>query len=294
MELGEVHMKAFSGAENIAQFVAFACSVEGMSTSFEGIHEIGRALGRFSRENPEVREISVPLLGAGAGGLRSEQSAEALSSGFKCTADSQATLTIHVLQETVYGKLVRRFQESGKDTEDITKEQENRGNDRPESHRPLRVFISYSGTDDQHKKWVADFGEFLRAKGVNARLDQWHLRAGMDLPQWMTNELTLAERVVIISDERYAERAAGRTGGVGWETKLIQGDMMDLPPDSTKYITIVREKDFSVGMPRYLKTKHCIHWKNDADQEGLRTDILRELYNIPKEPPIGVRPAFDI
>ena len=31
-------------------------------------------------------------------------------------------------------------------------------------------------------------------KGIQARLDKFHLRRGMDLPQWMCNELALANR----------------------------------------------------------------------------------------------------
>ena len=55
----------------------------------------------------------------------------------------------------------------------------------------------------------------------------------MDLPQFMTNELMLAERVLIISNEKYAAKANGRHGGVGWESMSIQGDMAH-PPQGTR------------------------------------------------------------
>jgi hypothetical protein len=46
----------------------------------------------------------------------------------------------------------------------------------------------------------------------------------MELPQWMCNELDLADKVVIVSDEAYAEKADGHLGGVGWETSKRNRD----------------------------------------------------------------------
>jgi hypothetical protein len=55
----------------------------------------------------------------------------------------------------------------------------------------------------------------------------------MDLQQWMCNELSMARKVVVVCDESYKQKADGRLGGVGWETMIIQGDIANLPPDST-------------------------------------------------------------
>ena len=112
------------------------------------------------------------------------------------------------------------------------------------------------------------------------------------MSQWMVNELDLAIRVIIITDSRYAERADKRLGGIGWETMLIQGDMSQLPPDSRKYLIIVREKDFSKGIPRYLKTKFNIHWANDEGVEILGDNLLKELYDVELAPSIGDPPPI--
>lgn len=273
MLLGEVDIQEFGGAENIAQYVGFACSVLGMTSTEKAIKSIGRAIGQFSAKNPSVSEIAAPLLGAGAGGLPSEVVVEAMSAGFQESAPDKATLTISVLHKSVF----QRFSpKQAKPTRSA----------HPETASPRRVFISYSGTTKEHSEWVASFGTFLRANGVNARLDQWHLRRGMDLPQWMTNEIKLADRVLIISDARYADRADGRSGGVGWETMLIQGDMLGLSVESNKYITIVKEEDFDKGVPRYLKTKFCVHWKNSSDYNQISNEILTEIYESILEPPL--------
>lgn len=278
MRLGEVDIAPFTGAENIAQFVAFAASVESNSTTADAIRSIGKALGDFTRETSSARVISVPLLGAGAGGLRSEVAVHSLSTGFQSAAADDATLVIHILHRSVFDRL------QGDDSPATTTQI------RPDS--PQRVFVSYSGTSERHKTWVAELATFLRSNGIDARLDQWHLRIGMDLPQWMANELELAKRVVIISDRRYTDRADKRSGGVGWETMLIQGDISELPPDTRKYLVIVRENNFKTGVPRYLKTRFSIHWPEEADENRLRQELLKELYDIELAPPIGRPPSL--
>jgi TIR domain len=131
----------------------------------------------------------------------------------------------------------------------------------------------------EHEQWVEGLYTFLRQHGIDARLDVWHLRHGMVLPQFMTNELSLADRVLLISDERYADKADGRAGGVGWETMIVQADILNLPPDSIKYLVIVRTAAVESGLPKYLKAKFVIHWPDSYVEERNRQTLLRELYD---------------
>jgi TIR domain len=281
MKLGDVSVMPFQGGENIAQFVAYAASVEGNSSSKATIRRIGEQLGAATHEGSTVRLVSAPLLGAGAGGMRSEEVVEALSTGFKSTAHRDARLIIHVLHSDVFSRL---SESSASSIPNVKQPQQ------PVS--AIRVFVSYSHTSPDHEQWVERLGTFLRESGIDARLDIWNLRHGMDLPQFMTNELALAERVILISDEKYAEKADGRVGGVGWETMIVQGDIASQPPDSTKYLVIVRSKDVEAGLPRYLKTKFVIHWPEVTSDEKNRQILLRELYDQVKVPPLGPKPVF--
>lgn len=72
MALGEVEIMPFEGGEDIAQFVAFAASVRHNTSDVKELRAIGESLGRFTAENPSVRYVAAPLLGAGAGGVQSE------------------------------------------------------------------------------------------------------------------------------------------------------------------------------------------------------------------------------
>ncbi len=274
LELGEIDVVPFSGGQNIAQFVAYAASVLHNTSRSEVIYRIGRALGSFTVRESSVRAISAPLLGAGAGGLSSETVVESLRSGFLETASPNAILTICVLHRLVYDKFAKQPLPA------VTPQ------------RPLRVFISYTATDDAHTAWIESLGTFLRSNGLEARLDRWHLKKGMDLPQWMTNELQLADRVLIVSNEQYAAKANGRLGGVGWETMLIQGDIATQQLSSQKYLMIVRSEDFAVGAPLYLRTKFAFHWHSKRIETAMRDDLLKELLEVPSEPPLGEFPVF--
>jgi hypothetical protein len=242
MRLGDVEILPFEGGENISQFVAFAASVKAMTSSLSAIEAIAAKLGEFTTQEPSARVISVPLLGAGAGGLQSEAVVAALKKGFEGSADAGASLIVHVLHKEVFDRL--------------------RGNRKAIAGKPkrsVRVFISHTSSSPEAVEWVKELALFLIDNGIQARLDRFHLRRGMDLPQWMCNELAMAQKVIIVCDETYKQKADGRLGGVGWETMIIQGDVANLPPDSTKYQVVVRAEKTDQGLPMYLKTKFAFH-----------------------------------
>ena len=264
MRLGEVEIMPFEGGENIAQYVAFAASVRGTGSSPKAIETIGSVLGAFTREHQSVRSVSAPLLGAGAGGIQSEKVVAALKGGFLSTAAPGASLIIHVLHKEVFDRLkVDRQFIVGK----------------PQTR--VRVFISHTSTSAEATEWVKELALFLIDNGVTARLDKFHLRRGMDLPQWMCNELALANKVIVICDEAYKQKADGRVGGVGWETMIIQGDIARLPLDSTKYQVIVRAEDMHQGLPTYLRTKYAFHARPLDHSNTFRNELLREILDLP-------------
>lgn len=272
MALGDVEIMPFEGAEHIAQFVAFAASVRGYSSSLKELRSIGRALGAFTAENSAVKYVAAPLLGAGAGGIKSELVAGALREGFSDTAASDAILVIHVLHQEVYDRL--------------------RGNRRVikgEPRESIRVFISHTSKTDEAVEWVKELALYLIDQGIQARLDKFHLRRGMDLQQWMCNELSMAREVVVVCDESYKQKADGRLGGVGWETMIIQGDIASLPPDSTKYQVVVRSSDIDKGLPLYLKTRYAFHAQNKAGDQAFRDELVKELLDLPIEPRLEQR-----
>ena len=265
----------FEGAENIAQFVAFAASVRGHGSTPDAIREIGRLIGTFTQEHPEVKAIAAPLLGAGAGGLHSEQVVAALADGFSRTASEGSCLTISILHQDVYERLrAGRRRLTGK------------------AARQPRVFISHTSRTKEDEDWVVELALYLIDKGIQARLDKFYLRRGMDLPQWMCNELALASRVIIVSNEVYKAKADGRQGGVGWETMIIQGDLAQLSPDSTKYQVVVRSESLNDGLPMYLKTRYAFHSKPSDRVGSFREELVKELLDLPLDERLEAKECY--
>jgi len=272
MSLGEVEIMPFEGGEDIAQFVAFAASVHRNTSGVKEIEAIGRSLGRFTAENSSVKYVSTPLLGAGAGGVQSEAVVAALRTGFTATAADDAILVIHVLHQDVYDRL--------------------KGNRRiiqGQHKESIRVFISHTSKTDEAVEWVKSLALYLIEQGIQARLDRFHLRRGMDLQQWMCNELAMARKVVVVCDEAYKQKADGRLGGVGWETMIIQGDISSLPPDSTKYQVVVRASELEKGLPMYLRTRYAFHAPGPLQDKAFKEELTKELLDLPIDPTLETR-----
>ncbi len=108
----------------------------------------------------------------------------------------------------------------------------------------------------------------------------------------MCNELALAKRVIIISNEAYKVKADGRQGGVGFETMIIQGDLATLPPDSTKYQVIVRSESLNDGLPLYLKTKYAFHARPSGARDAIREELVRELLDLPLDERLEAKECY--
>jgi len=85
------------------------------------------------------------------------------------------------------------------------------------------VFISYSWTTPEYEERVIALATALLHDGVDVVLDEWDLEEGQDAHAYMersVNDPTI-DRVLLLSDPRYAERADGRVGGDGTEAQVI-------------------------------------------------------------------------
>lgn len=264
---GKIVFSESKGDFNNAIIIGFAISVDCFKgkSDIEFIHNICKELILYCKLN-SLSIINMPLLGAGAGGISVEVSYEILKQYFE--SETSINLRIFVLSQEVYNQL----------------------NEKNHYNYSLiknpRVFISYTGENPDNRRWVKTLACKLRENGVNARVDMFHLKPGNDLPQWMTNELIMADKVLLICDQNYVKKADSRNGGVGWETMIIQGDMM-IHTQSNKYICIVCEKNIDDGIPMYAKTKYSLQWTNSEILEDDFHELLYYLFDIDVEPELG-------
>lgn len=160
-----------------------------------------------------------------------------------------------------------------------------------------KLFISYSWTTPLHEQWVLNLATELRESGVDVILDKWDLKEGHDAHAFMEKMVSDPEiiKVAIICDKLYAEKANGRSGGVGTETQIISPEVYNKEKQS-KFVAIVTEKDESAKpyLPIYYRSRIYIDL-SDPDLYATNFEqILRWVYDKPLylKPDIGKKPAF--
>ena len=161
-----------------------------------------------------------------------------------------------------------------------------------------KVFISYSWTSKNHEYWVLQLAERLVHNGVDVVLDKWDLAEGQDKYAFMESMVqdSSIDKVLIVCDKGYKEKADGREGGVGTETQIITPALYN-KVSQTKFIPIIAEKgsiEFDEYLPHYLKSRIGIVMSSEESYlEGFE-QLLRAIYDKPlyKKPKIGEMPSF--
>ncbi len=160
-----------------------------------------------------------------------------------------------------------------------------------------RLFVSYSWSNQQHMDWVVQLATDLRTNGVDTVLDKWHLREGQDAYAFMEQMVTKADvnKVIIVCDGKYAERADQRVGGVGAESQIMSGELYG-KVDQTKFVAVCRENDDNgrALLPAFLRSRIYIDFVDDSLYSDRLEQLLRWCYDKPLyiEPEIGLAPVF--
>jgi hypothetical protein len=157
----------------------------------------------------------------------------------------------------------------------------------------------FRGRDD-HIAWVKALAERLRnTGGVDVILDRWDLLEGHDKHAFMEQMVTNPDirKVLIVSDELYADKADGRRGGVGTETMIISSEVYEKAKQE-KFVPLVREwKDDGERkkpcLPAFLKSRKYIDFSDTANFEDSFERLIRNIHGRPEEvkPPLGPPPA---
>lgn len=142
-----------------------------------------------------------------------------------------------------------------------------------------KAFVSYSHDSQDHKKWVLDLATRLRNNGVDALLDQWDLKAGDDLPIFMEQGLSSADRVLMICTDKYVEKANSGAGGVGYEKMIVTADLLKRI-DSNKIIPLIRQSG-SHNVPTFLQSKLFLDFSRPDQFEFSFDELIRTLHNAP-------------
>lgn len=160
-----------------------------------------------------------------------------------------------------------------------------------------KVFISYSWHPEENKRRVEDLARRLMDDGVYVVIDIWDLHAGQDKNMYMEQMVSDAsvDKVLIICNKEYAEKANLRQGGVGIESTIISEEIYS-KENQTKFIPIVFEKDENGNAykPTYVKSRLHYDLSDDIFYEKVYEELLRDLYQKPKSqrPALGTMPEY--
>ena len=160
-----------------------------------------------------------------------------------------------------------------------------------------RVFISYSWTDSKHEQWVISLAERLCVDGVDAVLDKWDLKEGQDKFHFMEQMVKdpAINRVLMICDKQYADKADDRKGGVGTESQIISKEMYENVTQE-KFVPMVVQLDESGKpyLPTFVSSRIYLDFSDDAQFEASYERLLRNIYNRPlhRKPSKGVAPSY--
>ena len=160
-----------------------------------------------------------------------------------------------------------------------------------------KVFISYSWSSPEHEEKVLNLATRLMSHGVEVIIDKWDLKEGQDKYAFMEQAVTSndIDRVLIISDKMYAEKANSRRGGVGDETIIISPEIYG-SVNQNKFIPVVFEYDECRNpcLPAYIKSRIYINLSSEEDFENEYEKLLRNIHNKPmfKKPGVGRIPEW--
>lgn len=160
-----------------------------------------------------------------------------------------------------------------------------------------KLFISYSWSNHDHEQLVLQIATELTESGVDVILDKWDLKEGHDSYAFMEKMVTDPEikKVAIISDRIYAEKADGRSGGVGTETQIISREVYE-QQEQDKFVVVVMERDENgkAHLPTYYKSRIYIDLSEPDGYAENFEKLLRWIYNKPLyvKPEVGKAPSF--
>lgn len=162
---------------------------------------------------------------------------------------------------------------------------------------PMKSFISYSWTNQDHIEWMIKLASELKDYRVDVTLDKWDLKESHDSVAFMEKMVNDSQitKVLIISDKVYAEKANGRNGGVGTETQIISKEVYDnVTQDKFALVLVERDEEGKPCVPTYYKSRMYIDFTQPEKYTDSFEQLLRWIYDKPQyeKPLLGKEPAF--
>ena len=145
-----------------------------------------------------------------------------------------------------------------------------------------KVFISYSHDSSEHKRWVSELAVKLRHNGIHTTLDQWHLRPGDDIVQFVERGIVGADRVLVVCTDKYVSKANAGEGSVGYERMIVTKKIVE-NQENIKFIPIIRQTLLEDKTPEFLKGRAYIDFTDNKQFDAKFEELLHERLLVPLE-----------
>jgi hypothetical protein len=157
------------------------------------------------------------------------------------------------------------------------------------------VFISYTWEGNAHEAWVeTELATRLRADGCNVRLDRWEAAPGHSLPAFMETAVRESQYVLLVCTPVYKTKMDSRRGGVGYEGRIMTGEVFAGRQDAGKFIPILRAGEPVDAIPSWLLERFYLDLRGGPGTEPYErhyTSLVAALHGIARTPPdIGPPP----
>ena len=140
------------------------------------------------------------------------------------------------------------------------------------------AFISYSWESEEHRSWVRTLATDLRASGVDAWLDQWEVRLGDDVTEFMERCVSTADYVLLVCTEVFGKKANSRRGGVGYEQAIVTADLLNSQPPRGRFVCILRDGAPSLAIPRYMQSRLWVDFRDDGEYRRGLDQLLVHIF----------------
>ncbi len=158
------------------------------------------------------------------------------------------------------------------------KEMENKTNNKKDSPK---VFISYAGEDKD--RFVREFAEKLRGKGVDAWVALWEIKPGDSLVKKIFDEGIAESKffIVILSQSSINKE---------WVRKELNTAIIKMIEDGLKIIPVIIDKEIEI--PTALRDTVWVRINDLTSYDVEFEKILDAIYGKSDKPPLGNRPKY--
>lgn len=154
-----------------------------------------------------------------------------------------------------------------------------------------KVFISYAWESEDLKDWVKNLAIELRNKGVDAKLDQWEVVPGDQMPHFMEKSVRENDYVLLVCTPKYKQKSDNRIGGVGYEGDIMTAEVLQTS-NHRKFIPVLQSGDKDLSIPSWLKGKYFIDLSSDFHFEKNFEDLITTVLKAREvAPAIGQIPS---